>query len=314
MLDVGYVVVPALIVLIGILIAWLSIWRVLSLRNKTLPTWRKLSEGIVLSCIALIAIALASSSGFNAIAFHHFRSRPPGTIYLVNGQRMRMDCTGSGSPTIVLDAGLGNDGLIWGGVQPALAKTTRICSYDRAGFGWSDVLPPPRDADHIADELHGLLAAARIDGPIVLMGHSISGIYIREYATRYPANVAGLIFVDGATPLQNRDPAFKAEAGRESSPWYWTSMIKAAFVAGIPRLFGQCAQSFPGFEPAAAKLQAEDECHDRFRAIAEEVESFDRSGEEAAHTGPYGALPILILSQDTAKAAAEGEPRELGNA
>ena len=314
MLNVEYVVVPALIVLIGILIAWISIWRVLSLRNKTLPKWRKLCEGTVLSCIAVIAIALASSSGLNAIALHHFRTRPPGKMYLINGRGMRIDCTGSGSPTIVLDAGLGNDGLIWGGVQPALAKTTRVCSYDRAGFGWSEVLPPPRDADHIADELHDLLAAARIDGPIVLMGHSISGIYIREYATRYPSEIAGLIFVDGSTPLQNRNPAFKAEAGRESAPWYQMLMNKAAFVVGIPRLFGQCAQSFPGFEPAAAKLQAEDECHDRFRAIAEEVESFDRSGEEAAHTGPYGELPILILSQDTAKGVAEGEPRELGDA
>ena len=215
MLNVEYVVVPALIVLIGILIAWISIWRVLSLRTKPFPNGGS-SRRHCSFMIAVVAIALASSSGLNAIALHHFRTRPPGKMYLVNGRRMRIDCTGSGSPTIVLDAGLGNDGLIWGGVQPALAKTTRVCSYDRAGFGWSEVLPPPRDADHIADELHGLLAAARIDGPIVLMGHSISGIYIREYATRYPAEIAGLIFVDGSTPLQNRNPAFKAQAGRNA--------------------------------------------------------------------------------------------------
>ena len=312
--DVEYVVIPALIVLIGILIAWISISRVLSLRNKTLPTWRKLSEGIVLSCIALIAIVLACSSGFNAIALHHHRSRPPGQIYLVNGHRMRIDCTGSGSPTIVLDAGLGNDGLIWGGVQPVLAKTTRVCSYDRAGFGWSDALPPPRDANHIADELHGLLTAARIDGPIVLMGHSISGIYIREYATRYPSEIAGLIFADGSTPLQNRNPAFKQYAGSETPKWYQNLASKIAFAAGIPRLGGQCAQSFPGFDRDAAKLQAEDLCHEQFGAIVAEMESFDRSGEEAVHTGPYGGLPILVFSQDTAKGVAEGEPRALGNA
>jgi hypothetical protein len=168
--DPQYVVLPALIVLIGTLIAWLSAKRVLSLRNKTLATRRKITERIVLAMVALVAVAVTASSGFNAIALHHFRSRPPGEIYLVNGHRMDIDCTGSGSPTIVLDAGLGNDGLIWGGVQPALAKTTRVCSYDRAGFGWSDALPPPRDANRIADELHGLLAEARIDGPIVLIG------------------------------------------------------------------------------------------------------------------------------------------------
>jgi pimeloyl-ACP methyl ester carboxylesterase len=312
--DINYVVIPALLVLIGILVAWFSIRRVLSLRNKTLPTWRKLSERVGLSLVALVAVALAASSGFNAIAISYYRHAPPGQIYRVNGHRMRIDCTGGGSPTIVLDAGLGNDGLIWSGVQPVLAKTTRVCSYDRAGFGWSDALPPPRDADDIADELHGLLTAARIDGPIVLMGHSISGIYIREYATRYPANVAGLIFVDGSTPLQDRNPVFKQYAGGETQKWYQTLMNKAVFAAGIPRLFGQCARSFPGFDAAAAKLQAEDMCHEPFGAIAAESASFDRSGEEAAHTGPYGPLPILIFSQDTAKAAAEGEPRELGNA
>jgi hypothetical protein len=169
-MDVGYVLVPVLIVLIGILIAWFSARRVLSLRSKTLPAWRKITERIVLSLVALGAIFIAGSSGWNAVALHHFRSRAPGQIFLVHGHRMRIDCTGSGSPTIVLDAGLGNDGLIWGGVQPVLAKTTRVCSYDRAGFGWSDALPPPRDANRIADELHGLLAEARIDGPIVLIG------------------------------------------------------------------------------------------------------------------------------------------------
>jgi pimeloyl-ACP methyl ester carboxylesterase len=227
---------------------------------------------------------------------------------------MRIDCTGSGSPAIVLDAGLGNDGLIWGGVQPVLAKTTRVCSYDRAGFGWSDSLPPPRDADHIAAELHSLLAAANINGPIVLMGHSIAGMYIRDYATRYPKNVSGLIFVDGSTPLQNRDPAFKAHAATGLRPWFGMLLNQAAFAAGIPRLIGSCSRSFPGFDPHAAKLQAEDQCHHPFGAIAGELENFDRSGEETAHTGPYNALPILIFSQDPAKAVSEGEPIDMAKA
>jgi hypothetical protein len=168
--DFNYAVAPALIVLAGIVVAWLATRRILSLPGKSYPAWRKVMERIVLSLVGLAAVLLAASSGFNAIALHRFRSNPPGRMYQVNGRQMRIACTGSGLPTIMLDAGLGNDGLIWGGVQPALAKTTRVCSYDRAGFGWSDALPPPRDADHIADELHGLLAAAKIGGPTVLMG------------------------------------------------------------------------------------------------------------------------------------------------
>jgi pimeloyl-ACP methyl ester carboxylesterase len=313
-MDFPYVVVPALIVLIGILIAWLSMRRVLSLRGKSYPRWRTITERIVLSLVALTAVAVAGSSGWNAIALYRLRNPPPGETYLVNGHQMRIHCTGSGSPTIVLDAGLGNDGLIWGGVQPVLAKTTRVCSYDRAGFGWSDALPPTRDADHIAAELHELLATAKINGPIVLMGHSIAGIYIRDYATRYPANLSGLIFVDGSTPLQNRNPAFKAQDTKGPPRWFEMLLNRAAFAVGIPRLIGGCSRSFPGFDARAARLLGEDRCHEPFAAIAGEMESFDRSGEETVHSGPYDALPILIFSQDPAKALSDGEPADVSRA
>jgi pimeloyl-ACP methyl ester carboxylesterase len=297
--DFYYGVAPILVVLIAIAIVWFSIRRISRLRSKTIPRWRKITERIVLASATLIAIVVAASSAWNAIALRAIR--PPGQWYVVDGHRMRIDCTGSGSPTIVLDAGLGNDGLIWGGVQPVLARTTRVCSYDRAGFGWSDSKPPPRDADHIAAELHGLLAAAKITGPIVLMGHSIAGIYIRDYATRYPADVAGLIFVDGSTPLQNRHPAFKPEYEKKPLQWLRDLQGQALFVAGVPRWFGQCSQKFPGFDTVAAKLQGEDLCRIQWSAINAEKDSFDRSGEQAVHTGPYGSLPVLIFSQDPSK-------------
>jgi pimeloyl-ACP methyl ester carboxylesterase len=302
-MNVGYVLIPVLFVLMGILVAWLAARRLLSLRRRSYPRWRKATEGVVLSLLALAAVLVAGSSAFNAVALYRFRHSPPGQTFLVDGHAMRIECSGSGSPTIVLDAGLGDDGLIWGRVQPDLAKTTRVCSYDRAGFGWSDALPPPRDADHIATELHGLLAEAHVTGPVVLMGHSIAGIYLRDYASRYPENVVGLIFVDGSTPLQNRHPAFKAHPNPEPPSWFKVLLKKAAFAAGIPRLLGECSRRLPGFDPHAAKLQAEDQCHDRSAAVAAELESFDRSGEETVHTGPYGALPIMIFSQDPVRTA-----------
>ena len=298
---------PVLFALVWDGVAWLATRRLLSLRSKRYSGWRKAIEGVFLSLLAGAAALIAGSSAFNAAALYRFRHMPPGQTFLVNGHTMRIDCSGKGSPTIILDAGLGNDGLIWGGVQPVLAKTTRVCSYDRAGFGWSDTVPPPRDADHIAAELHGLLSAAQISGPLVLMGHSISGIYIRDYATRYPDNIAGLIFVDASTPLQNRNPAFRAHPDPE--PSRFAALIKkAAIAAGVPRLLGECSLPFPGFGAQASRLQAEDQCHDRSAAIAQERESLDRSGEETAHTGPYGTLPILIFSQDPAHTAAQGQP------
>jgi pimeloyl-ACP methyl ester carboxylesterase len=214
---------------------------------------------------------------------------------------MRMSCTGSGSPTIILESGLGNDGLIWGGVQPVLAKTTRVCSYDRAGFGWSDALPAPRDADHIAAELHELLLQAKVTGPIVLMGHSIAGIYMRDYATRYPDEIAGIIFVDASTPLQDENPAMKAAGGKGPPLWVAKGLAKFAFGAGVPRLAGMCSRPVPGFDAHAAQLQSEDICHAQVSAGMAEIESVNRSGQETAHSGPYGALPILIFSHDPAK-------------
>jgi pimeloyl-ACP methyl ester carboxylesterase len=244
----------------------------------------------ILAVLVLGSLGLAASAGFNAVALLRFRALnpPPGELVLVNGHRMHLNCTGSGSPTIVLDAGLGNDALIWGGVQPRLQETTRVCSYDRAGFGWSDPQPGPRDADHIAAELHQLLAQAKVDGPFVLMGHSIAGMYIRDYAARYPEDVAGLIFVDASTPLQDENPALMA-AG------------ESAAVAGLSRIAGTCARPMPGFDAHAGQLLAEDLCYPQFNSISEELASFNASGHETVHAGPFGALPVLIFSQDPAR-------------
>jgi pimeloyl-ACP methyl ester carboxylesterase len=304
-LDFDYVVLPALILLIGILVVWLSICRVLSLSAKVAQRWRRVVERIVLAVVVLLAVGLAGSASYNAIALGWFRAHnpPPGSFYFVNGHKMRMNCTGSGSPTIVLEAGLGNDGLIWGGVQPELAKTTRVCAYDRAGFGWSDAVSGPRDADHIAAELHGLLQEAKVTGPIVLMGHSIAGIHMRDYATRYPEELAGIVFVDGSTPLQDENPAVKAMMAKGPPQWVTVLLERSVFTLGLPRVIGQCSQKIPGFGAHASQLQAEDLCHAQIGAIAAETESIHRSGLETAHNGPYGGLPILIFSQDPAKMA-----------
>ncbi len=311
-MDFNYVVVPALLVLAGVLIAWISLRRIRSLRDRSYSAGRRLTERTILSLVALVSMVVALSSGINAILLHRFRSAPIGTIYQVNGRGMRMYCMGSGSPAIVLDSGLGNDGLIWGGLQPVLAQTTRVCSYDRAGYGWSDPGPAPRDATNIADDLHGLLETAHIEGPLVLMGHSIAGIYILAFRTRYPRDVAGLIFVDGSTPWQNRNPAFRAEMGNLLPNWRTTLRNQLIYSMGIPRLRGACAHTFPGFGRLASTLEGESQCHLSFTTIAGEGGNFDQSGTETVHSGPYGDLPVLIFSQDPAKST--GRAAELGTA
>lgn len=123
---------------------------------------------------------------------------PPGTLVDVGGFRLHLHCAGEGSPTIVLDAALGASSLSWSLVQPELARLSRVCSYDRGGFGWSDPGPMPRTADRIAEELHTLLERARVPPPYVLVGHSFGGLVALIFARRFRSVTSGLVLVDPA--------------------------------------------------------------------------------------------------------------------
>jgi pimeloyl-ACP methyl ester carboxylesterase len=123
---------------------------------------------------------------------------PPGTLVDIGGFRLHLLCTGNGSPTIVLDAALGASSLSWSLVQPELARLSRVCSYDRGGFGWSDPGPMPRTADRIAEELHTLLERARVPPPYVLVGHSFGGLVALIFARRFRSVISGLVLVDPA--------------------------------------------------------------------------------------------------------------------
>ncbi|MGC1784819.1 MAG: alpha/beta hydrolase [Acidobacteriaceae bacterium] len=301
----------AIVFAIALVVCAFTLRRWRTLRNERYGKWRRIGERVVLTGVSVFVLAVFASTAFNAIATEYYWAKHPvpGRIYVVDGHKMHLYCTGAGSPTIILDAGLGNDWTIWGKVQPELSKTTRVCSYDRAGFGWSDATAGPQDANHIADQLHGLLEQAGITGPIVLMGHSISGIYIRTYTSRYPRNVAGLVFVDGSTPLQ--EDHFPADLQA-----YMNKTEALAFFAGrvmIPlgalRDTRQCSETQPGFPPAAGKMLAEDTCNLSISAAKEEMDNFRKSGEETVHTGPYGDLPILIFSQDPNRPATQISPQ-----
>ena len=120
----------------------------------------------------------------------------------MGGYQLHIHCLGEGNPTVILEAALPGASAHWGWVQPDIATTTRVCAYDRAGMGWSDPGPEPRDAQTIASELHTLLDNARIEGPYVLVGHSFGGLYARMYTAQYPDEVAGMVLVDSTHPDQ----------------------------------------------------------------------------------------------------------------
>ena len=131
----------------------------------------------------------------------------------VGGYRLHINCTGEGSPTVVIKSGWGDMSASWGWVQPEVAKTTRVCTYDRAGMGWSKSSPQPRTAREYAKELHTLLAKANEPGPYVLVGHSMGGFTVIVYAHDYPAKVPGLVLVDSqdlpASNVATHQPAPK---------------------------------------------------------------------------------------------------------
>lgn len=167
-------------------------------------------------------------------------------------------------------------------------------------MGWSDPGPSPRDADHVATELHGLLVAAHIHTPLVLMGHSIGGLFIRDYAAHHPTETAGLVFEDSSTPLQNRQPAYRAVNKPRTESRFSILLNEATIVLGIPRLFGACSGESDRVKGINQRVFYEDRCHEQFQTIGSEMEAIDLSGQETIETRPFGDMPILVLSHDLA--------------
>jgi pimeloyl-ACP methyl ester carboxylesterase len=149
----------------------------------------------------LVAVSLAITGAlYEMIGRWRDARRFPQRGHLVHAGsiRMKIDCSGQGSPTVILESGSGGPSLDWLMVQPEVAKFSRVCSYDRAGYGWSDSGPEPRSSLQIAHEVRQLLQAAAEKGPYVLVGHSMGGYDIRVYTGQYPNDVAGMVLVDAS--------------------------------------------------------------------------------------------------------------------
>jgi pimeloyl-ACP methyl ester carboxylesterase len=250
----------------------------------------------------MLLLLLLAGSLYNAAAVWRLSSLypVPGKFFEVNGSKMHLYCTGSGSPTVVLESGLGGDWLVWQKVQPGLEKTTRVCSYDRAGLGWSDPQPGPRDAKDIALQLHALLQQAGETGPLVLAGASAGGFYVRQFVADYPTEVAGIVFVDASTPEQiealpgakDSEPA-RAKRHRDAD-WDW---LKDA--TGWARITGHCNGEVEKGLEAYANIARAGDCRPSFAVSwLGEWDSFWISGEQAAAVHCCGNIPMVILSQD----------------
>lgn len=153
---------------------------------------------VLLGLVITLFLLCATGATYQAIATASDQRKfsPPGQMVDVGGYKLHIYCVGEGSPTVILDHVGAANVAQWALVQPAVATTTRVCAYDRAGFGWSDPGPSPRDAQQNVHELHTLLMKADIPAPYVLVGHSFGGNVAQLYAATYLEATVGLVLVD----------------------------------------------------------------------------------------------------------------------
>ena len=246
--------------------------------------------------------------------WQHARNPVPGNFYTVEGLQMHIDCSGIGSPAIVLEAAASAPWSVWRKVQPELSKKTRVCSYDRAGHGWSEPRKGSRDAETIVRELHSLLDQAGVKRPFVLAEHSAGGLYLREYAREFPAEVAGVALIESSSPRQIDElPGFRTEYEqdkRDAKRELWEDRVRVW--SGSQRLLGQCsvpAKDFPGW---AGQYDAMACRPDYVDTDESELNYFEESSKQAGRLISFGSIPLLVITRDLDLRKEEQSPRGVG--
>jgi len=282
MSQLAWVWAPALVAL-GAYVAWRT--------RKQVPGRRAL-----LVYPAAIAMVLAGAGGLYQAATPapQVAAGPmPGRLVDVGGYRLHLSCTGEGSPTVVLLNGLGETSPQWARVNPEVARTARVCGYDRAGQGWSDDSPNPADATSAATDLHKVLAAAGERGPFVLAGHSSGGVHALTFAARYPHEVAGVVLLDSASPHQVE--LVKPFAGEYELMRRALAVVPTLYRFGIGHLIGAIgATPEPGTPEAQAAAFANSPRG--MRGMRAEQAALPSSFTQAQALTSLGALPLVVLT------------------
>jgi pimeloyl-ACP methyl ester carboxylesterase len=197
-------------------------------------------------------------------------------------------------PSVVLESGLLHGAQDWVLVQPEVSKFTRVCSYDRAGYGWSQYRSGPRTSTEIAQELAAALEAAGERPPHILVGHSLGGILVRRFAVLYPGKVAGMVLVDSSHEQQLAHFAAPGNSIQRSQQYFRKQTVENEF--GYPRLLGGCGQ-----DPPRPDLHDETvflECGpERWLTALHEIEIFDLP-PPLPPAGSFGDLPLEVLTRD----------------
>lgn len=256
----------------------------------------------VASCCACFAKTPATPDVIANLVY----TAPVKLVDIGNGQRLNLYCTGSGSPAVILDAGMGDSTISWALIQPAISKKTMACSFDRAGLGFSDAAKRPSTPANQSEDLHALLKAARIKPPYVLVGHSMAGMNVRVYADKYPDQVAGMVLVEPSHEDQSVRGWSIGDPGQKQR---WDAYLKdmhacigdaeKGLVRGTPEFKKCVGDGDPRFSArinaaqetygAAAKWQA--------AAASERENVFYKSAAETRETRRnFGDIPVIVLT------------------
>ena len=263
-------------------------------RRRRLGSW--IRRGLVWMIAGLLALAVIGAV-YQTVATEIDQRTypPPGELVDVGNHSLHINCVGQGSPTVILEAANGGMSAHWAQVQQEVARATRVCAYDRAGLGWSEPGPEPRDAKQVSSELLALLTnAAGIEGPYVLVGHSYGGLYARMYATRYSDEVAGVVLVDSSHPEQfTRSPEGRAmyERARRLG-----AILPILTRLGVIRL----SNYFPAHpdlpQHQRAQIEAFNSSTQHLVTTTEEFRATPETAAQVRASGSLGDKPLAVIS------------------
>lgn len=259
---------------------------------------RKRTKRIVAGLLILLLVLIVLTWAIGALAKSNVarENPPPGRFVDVGGFKMHLHCMGEGEPTVILESGLDDFSLFWWQVQSEIAEVTHVCSYDRAGLGWSEPSPRPPASGTMVEELHVLLDKANVGGPYVLVGHSFGGALMRLYEHNYPKEVAGVVLVDAAPDeLFVRIPFWRnAIEGKVGLYRTLASLSSFGFLAFAPGNIPN--RGMP--DDVLALYRAIAVSTDYFRTGVAENEAFENNLTEVRNAHIFlGDMPLIVISR-----------------
>ena len=257
----------------------------------------------VVSVMVFLLLAVAGVIYQNHATAHDQQAYPPpGAIFDTGDHQLHMLCMGKGSPTVILEAGLGENSLSWHLVQAEVAQTTRVCAYDRAGVGWSEGSKEPMSSTEIAQVLHTLLAVAQIEPPYLLVGHSAGGVYVRSFTHLYPDEVMGMVLVDSSHEQQvlRQNATVNQQTSPQDAFLSVSTFMPTLARLGILRLLGT-AEAAAAEAPFSAEIQAALAAtkNRTAHAVAINQESTAFSADTSQPNPPtsLGDLPLIVITR-----------------